>query len=316
MRPSDNSKSHHWFPVALQKYWQDADGNISYIKPNGTIIKKKVANRKVGTKRHGHTLLKGTEWEENFESEFDIDNKIHTLIEYIEKLHPLKGGFLAAIKLIWRALKNNKDPKSACRYHYIDKETQRIFILFLYSILIRSPQARYLCESYPSLFGLPRNEDVGKANMQQNFMEAKRQYETGSMSNQYFIIIFSPANDYFLYGDGCLDWLTYNTLGKRALIPLTPQICIYYCTPHSMRSNPNCASFIATPEIIEEINILTQIHSKEFLFFYKKPPILTDHFKISSHLKLADRRSKLIDMLDEIAGNTMKRGLLGLGSFN
>ena len=66
---SSNSREHHWWPVALQAYWTDSRGNVSWIDPGGKIQKKKAKNRKIAKKSHGHSLFRGSDWETNFEKE-------------------------------------------------------------------------------------------------------------------------------------------------------------------------------------------------------------------------------------------------------
>jgi hypothetical protein len=75
-----NSREHHWWPVTLQKYWADRNGDVSWITPDGVVHQKRVKNRKIAYKSHGHTMLKGRGgWETNFEAEFATsDNSSQT----------------------------------------------------------------------------------------------------------------------------------------------------------------------------------------------------------------------------------------------
>ena len=303
---SGASREHHWWPVALQTYWADRNGNVSWIGPDGRIEKKKAKNRKIAYKSHGHTLFKGGSWETNFEREFaSADDQIHRTIEAIKKLKPLgstPNEFFGLMKLFF---KRDRHLKDMSKFYALDKDVHRSLLLLLFSILIRSPGNRSRYESYSTLIGFPPNEEVGKANLRQTYLAAKRLIETSYLSHHYFILIYSPWKK-FIFGDGSLDWLTGSLMANRidgkALLPLTPNICLYFCTPRSMRRGVNCASFSAAPWIVDWINDTTQIYSRDKLFFLGKPPQIGDVFRQRQFLEHGQKSDHLVDLLDEIAG--------------
>jgi hypothetical protein len=104
MAGGSRSKNHHWWPVGLQSYWADKNGDVSWIEPDGIVDKKKSENRRIGFKRHGHTLFRGGAWGgSNFEGEFDIDSKVHQIVEHLSALKPLgqtMSEFLGLLR--WR----------------------------------------------------------------------------------------------------------------------------------------------------------------------------------------------------------------------
>ena len=122
---------------------------------------------------------------------------------------------------------------------------------------------------------------------------------------QLFVLLHSPS-DHFLFGDGSLDWLTDGLMTLRIngkmIMPLTPQLCVYFCTPQSMRSYLNCISMVATPWIVDRVNEVTQIYSRDRLFFLGKVPILTDAFRQQKFLRHGYRQDSLIDYLEHTAG--------------
>lgn len=249
------SREHHWWPVALQTYWADRNGDVSWIDPEGHIEKKKAKNRKIAYKSHGHTLLKGSGWETNFEGEFaSADDQVHKAIEGVKKLKPLGAALPEFFTLMKLFLKRDRHLRDMCKFYRLDESTHRSLLLLLFSVLIRSPGNRNRYESYSTLMGLPQDEEVGKANMRQTYLAAKEIIDTGYLSHHYFILIHSPWKS-FVFGDGSLDWLTGSLLARRidgkALLPLTPNTCLYFCTPRSTRAGMNCASFSAAPWIVD-----------------------------------------------------------------
>ncbi|MFT6533046.1 MAG: hypothetical protein ACJASC_002604 [Limimaricola cinnabarinus] len=310
MPSKKRSKNHHWWPVALQTYWADREGNVSWIEPSGKILKKRAENRRIGFKIHGHTLFRGSVWETNFEDYFDIDNEVHKVIYRIRNFKPLGQTPREFLALLHLFLKNNRDLRDVCKYYHLDESTRRQLLLLVYSLLIRSPANRARYEKYGSKFGLPADEETGKGNMLNNYRIAKEICEKSPSPNQYFVLIHSPIKK-FVFGDGSLDWLTYSLASSqirgRALIPLTPNLCVYVCTPSIMRTNQNLASLTAAKWMVDRINEITQIRSRDKIFFLGKPPQIIDAFSSSQFLSLERTQGDLIDLLDEVAGNSGHR---------
>jgi hypothetical protein len=296
----------------MQSYWANNAGYVSWVEPNGMISRKRAANRKIGFKAHGHTIFRGDVWESNFESEFDIDNEIHVTIAALNTLKPYgrtPSEFIAAIKLL---LKRDRSLRDICKFYKLEENLHRNLLLLIQSLLIRSPANRFRYESYPAIFGLPPDEEVGKANMVQNYKLAKRLCQHGLISNQYFVLLHSPCKK-FIFGDGSLDWLTSGLIGNRidgrTLIPLTPHLCVYFCTPMKMRTSPNCASLTAAPWMVDWINEITQIYSKDKLFFLGRPAKLSEAFRQAQFFEHKERTDALIELLDEIVGIKKRRSL-------
>jgi hypothetical protein len=80
-----------------------------------------------------------------------------------------------------------------------------------------------------------------------------------------------------------------------------------------MMTSPNCASLIAAPWMVDWVNSIVQIYSKDKLFFLGRPPKLTDHFRERQFLEHGERTDAFVEMLDEIAG--IKKAPNGLVSF-
>lgn len=298
---NDPSRDHHWWPVGLQSYWADESGYVSWVEPDGKIVRKKSANRKVGRKAHGHTLFKGTNWEFNFEKEFGIDDRVHEIVSTLNSFVPFGRKPSEWLYIIGLMFKRDRIPQDAAKIYHMDDETLRAATLFIVSLLLRSPNKRNRFESYSRLTGNEPDENVGKLNMHQAFLLAKKICER-SLGNRHMVLLHSPF-DRFTCGDGTLDWMTGNGDGGlrgRALIPLTPKLCIYCSTPMIMRKDRNCAAIIAAPWMIERVNYLVQVYSKNHIFFRGKPPKIEDVFRVNAFMQHRNYRDYLTDFLDEI----------------
>lgn len=286
----------------------DRHGNVSSINPDGIIEPKRVKNRKIAYRSHGHAFLRGTPWETNFEDEFSsADNNASKVVEALLAIKPLGGTTAEFLDLL---VKRPKNLREMCKFYHLDEDIHRSLLLLLLSLLIRSPARRYRYELYPAKFGLPPDGEIGKGNMQQQFHIAKKLCETSFLSNQYTVLIHASRKK-FVFGDGCLDWLTGSLNGLQirgsALVALTPRLCVYFCTPHTMRRSPNCASFRAAPWMVDWINNIVQIYARDRLFFLGRTPVLTDVFRRRRFQEHARKEDDLIDMLDEVAGNKIRR---------
>lgn len=292
----------------MQKHWTDQNGNISWVNPTGTVTKKKAENRKVAKKAHGHTVLLNGPWTTNFEDDFDAaDNSIHHVLAKLDVM-PARGGknFADFISLMSLLRKRDRSLSDMCRFYEMNRDDLLSLARLLMSLLIRLPARRHKYEHVPQLFDLPPDENVGKLNMRQFYGIARDSIERDAYSSLFFILIRAPLRE-FVYGDGVLDWMTDSLVGLhirgRALVPLTPKLCVYMCTPETRRGPYNCASFFAAPWIVEAINEITQIYSKEHLFFRsKKLPRLTRHFRLGEFLSHEKQQDSLVALLDEVAG--------------
>ena len=313
------SRQHHWWPVVLQNFWADGNGDVAWITADGKVEKKRFKRRKIACKRDGHTALRGGVWETNFEDDFQgADDAVRHIICQLKKLTPFGCSLKDFFQLIEMLFKRERSLKAVCNFYTLEENLHRNLLLLLISLLIRSPATRFRHENFPVQFGLTANEDVGKINMHQMFSTAKRLCKTGSLSNQYFVLIHSPFKT-FIFGDGHLDWLTYKLFGfsisGRALVPLTPGLCIYFCTRGMTRPGPNCASLTALPWMVDCINDITQIYSGDKLFYLGHPPKLSQSFRQRQFLEHKEKTDELIDMLDEVAGNKSSKRLQDYSAF-
>ena len=300
------SREHHWWPVGLQKHWTDASGNLSFINPHGRVSRKKAANRKVAKKAHGHTVLMKGPWTTNFEPDFErADDSINAVLSSLEQ-YKAKGGssFWDFLKLMSLLSKRDRTLRDMCRYHELDSQLAAAAALLIVSLLIRLPARRHVYEGVSQWVGLPPDPNIGKMNMRQFFHIARDAIEKGAASRMFFVLIRSPLRE-FIYGDGVLDWMSDSfaslQIRGRALLPLTPKLCVYVCTPSVRFGRHNCASFYAAPWMVDAINEMTQIYSKDFLFFRSKPPVLTEHFKSEQFLSHELQRDDLLELLDDVA---------------
>ena len=283
----------------------DKNGDVSWIDPDGALGKKKAKNRKIGYRRHGHTIAPNANGEYNFEDEFAVDGKIHHVIKQLEDLKPFGSKLVDVFRLVRYIFKQPRNFMDICSSYSLDYTLRKDAVLLVHSIIMRSPQTTSSMCEYPELFGLPTSEDVGKINLLQNYSSFRKSLSPSKLSNVHILLIHS-ASGRFVFGDGCFQSLSSVYGGQmilgRAILALTPNLCVYLCAPLTILSSSNCTSICAPAQMISEINELTQIYSKNRIFFRGKIPKTTPEFQSAEFGVLEGGRNSLIDLLDAISG--------------
>jgi hypothetical protein len=291
--------------MGLQKYWRDSSGNVFWVNASGQTASMPGDWRKIGSTEYGHSAIIDTVWQTNFEEQFTIDSKVHDIVKKLESMRPQETLSHTSVGLAAHFQDGHQNIPDTCYYHHIKEPLRRELLLLICSLLIRSPANRFAYENAPLIAGLPPNQDVGKINMRAIYKSAKKICRLGKASNQYFVLLHSPEKR-FVFGDGALDWLTESVMTNRlhgqALIALTPSICIYVTTPLAMGSSINCASLIATSFMVDQVNEIIQIYSKERLFYCGPPPRLSENFLANQFLAHRVKHDPFLASLDKIAG--------------
>lgn len=301
----DNSINHHWWPKALQSYWSDSDGYVSWIDPSGKTSCKKYKNRKIAIKRHAHTAAPNDIWQTRFEEDFaSVDAKVHQVIKILERQFDVKLK-LAEIKSAFaRIIGTVNDPLLRCHRKEVDQQEYKDAVQFILSILIRSPRTHFIFSGYTSKWGFKEADpDVGKMHIRMRFDEASQFCRGDGVSNIRLLLLHSPK-DAFYFGDGLADNISANIrrhkASGRALVALTPRLCAYLKYSPRLRSEYSITSLAARPDEVEEINEIGQIYAKDALFFRGAAPILGENFKASEYRELTSERCRLFERLDKI----------------
>ena len=253
-------------------------------------------------------MLRGTVWESNFEPFFDAeDNSIHETIKALQELKGFGSTPTEFVSMLWSILRRDVGAKKLTKAHAFDEQSHRDLVRLVFSLLIRSPSSRRQRENYIKWMrpDAEPNEETGKANMSQDYRIAKDLWESGPISTQTFILLHSPYRK-FITGDGYFDALTPNLVAGRidgrALVPLTPSLGVYFCTPNPKIGMNNMIALTVPAWMVDKINSRTQVYSKEQLFFVGKPPKIEEAFKRNEFLNYSQYRDEILDILDEVAG--------------
>lgn len=302
----DNSREHHWWPVALQDHWSTLR-KVHALQHNGEVISKVFDRRKIARKSHGHTIILDQDlWRQNFEGAFaKADDSIHEVVAVCQEICAMPKLAKLVLRAAKRRITRRIELADLSQTFSISKRFRNDLFNLCLSLMIRSPANRFSLERAGAAFGLPPNEQVGKLNMLNQVRAMNEAFEAGFFTNIYPIFIASLTRE-FIFGDGLLETFTSSSgFGFRnghSLIPLTPNICIFFSTPFSVRDDRNARLLFAPNWVVDEINSITELYSKEVVFFSFKKPTVSERFALNEHRFLKGHRNDFVSKLLEMCG--------------
>jgi hypothetical protein len=307
---------HHWWPESIQKqYWQDANNRVHWIEPDGRLDYKNPENHRTGSNLRHHTIdqinwngdkrpqplhyLNGA----NFENDFQIDNNVHKVVALTRELAQSAKVIPPSDPLAQITFKQNL---SEVRWTRHEQSELNQLMAFCLSLLVRSPANQFRLKKTPTIANLPENLAVGKQQMRAQFKNALSILE-GSTPRTFLptILLSDTPNATFLFADGLPDCLTGSLFDPQrltaghALVPLTPNICIFVSTSEVWTSQRNCAVLRVSSAAVQRINLLTQVYARDKLFYKGEPPKLTEEFRRHEHLELVCGSDPMFDALNE-----------------
>jgi|GEM_PF-2556254 len=289
----------HWWPKGLQRLWVNQEGYVSRIKPSGEVDKKSLSNKRSAGFAHkigGHKMTFGTSpWNHTFEPDFDeVDNNGPPILKRIaEKLHGEDRELFSLLS---------------------EPDITEALVRLCFSLLIRSPAFRYRYSHADESFGLGYDEETGKTNISHFWRHAKDIDLTQCNSGK--LLLLQSKKGEFYFGDGLYDTIFTRPLGWRsqgsqhvadltgeALVPLLPNLCAYlYFERDGLGATTHLTQVRAGS--VAAVNDLTQIYSKEQLFFRTLPPALTEEYRRNEYRAVLQKPVTLITALREaVTGN-------------
>ena len=207
--------------------------------------------------------MRGTPWEHNFEFMFqDADNSVGELVKFFR--------------------------------------IERNFLDLASSLYVCSPANRAIWTKYPERHGFPDSEETAKANMLMEYRALKRCVRSGVRPIKAYVVLRSIKKE-FHCGDGWLGSMHPNSRGPlKGLIPLTPDICIYFFSPRMLRRDRNMFTMTAFDWQMDRINEITQIYSMNHLFFRRQVPKLTDEYRSGQPRMLKYHSDPILAQLEEV----------------
>lgn len=263
------SESHHWWPRGLSKLWQDADGKVTRLSWDGREVR--APSKQFGAINNAHHVKLAGPWAGSIEPLFgDADTALPTIAQNLEQLSYIQGtqgvGF-----------EERMSP------HSINDKDRKLLGEGLASLLMRCPAHRNSLHLTTERFWGRLGDQVHKyddtliaLNINQHYRQVVTSLERGGK-----IVLLRSGEREFVMGEGYLSTLVGMTieLQYRCLVPLTPTLAVLAFAPNSYRSVPPVCTIGLTSEEVDCVNDVTQIYTREYIFYRNQKPRLIDAFR-------------------------------------
>jgi hypothetical protein len=276
------SARHHWWPESVSQYWNDNEGCVHWIKPEGEVIRSPAKG--FGLIRNGHHFKPDPEgkpnpWDQSFECVFDTaDRRFPEMIEWLCRLEykhiPLR-----------RARKEGMLPQN------IDEERLATLVECIVSLVVRSPKFRESGVALAENLRGPLQQRERNALISANIMHCQRHIADSIQTDGKFAVLFTNERE-FVFGDGFYHNLhsqTQDGFGVRIVVPITPNVTIFYSRPNRYRQDPKLVSLLLTDQEVEFFNQTVQIYARNSLFYRNGKPDLHEEYKAAQHLVYGER---------------------------
>lgn len=274
------SERHHWWPECVSAYWKDKEGMTHWLLPDGTV--KRMPPKNLGVIGNGHHIKLASDgeaspWDESFESAFQrADDNFPRVIDWLESLER-EARFDAPDRTSRFLTQPNSD------------ELIGLLVEGLVSLAVRSPMSRQAAVSLAerlrgSIPSHERNAIIGL-----NLRGSQRVVSDSIGTRAKFAVLYSPDRE-FIFGDGLFHNITSPNqlpLTPTILAPLTPHIGALMVRPMQYTADPRLVTLMLSEEEADHFNHITQIYSKEMLFYRSEKPKIIDEFRRRQHLQIS-----------------------------
>jgi hypothetical protein len=120
-----------------------------------------------------------------------------------------------------------------------------------------------------------------------------------------FAVLLSGDRE-FIFGDGFMHNITSITNAPHApiaLVPLTPEITIFYTRPMQYRTYPQAFIANLTPEEVLFVNSTVQIYAAHYLFFREICPVIEPAFEKGEHRQFEYNSHPWMETLGQVVAN-------------
>lgn len=291
------NERHHWWPQGLSKFWGDDTGHAHQLACNGDLARS--LPKSFGAIRNDNNITfknVPTVWDESFEKTFaKADDAFPSLISWLRSLaSPVVakvGPFAERLTPL-----------------VVTKERQDMIGECLASLIARSPSFRQriskTAEYYRGRFGF-KDPAPDKSLIGLSVRGAQKEFSNTLKSGGKFVVLFSGQQE-FIFGDGFLHNFSsaHRPLAPRCLVPLTPEIAIFYTRPMQYGTYPKGLVLNLVPEEVAFVNRTVQVYANRFVFFRSIHPVVDEVFGQCQHLEFKYHQHPWLDDLERVVAET------------
>jgi hypothetical protein len=283
------SAAHHWWPRGLSELWADEQGQVTRASWDGKILRAPSAQ--FGAITNGHHIKLDGPWATSIEPLFDdADSALPSLVKKLESLSYDDGASAKINKRITP--------------HDMSSEDRRLLGEGLASLLVRCPAYRNLLHLTTEHFWGRTGDQVRKhddtliaANIHQHYKQI-----VGSLERGGKIVVLRSGEREFIMGEGYLSTLIGYTvqLQYHCLVPLTPTLAVLAFALGRYWTDPPICTLGLNANEVRFVNDVTQIYSRDYVFYRKGAPILIDGFRAREFRTVQYHRFEWLDWLMEV----------------
>jgi hypothetical protein len=285
-----SSSVDHYWPESISDFWKDSEGQVNRHSWNGELTRSPPKN--FGGLKKGHQIRLDGLWDTTIEPQFNkADSNVPRVIKQLLSLdskdrvesRPLQERLLG---------------------YTLTDDMRAILGEILASLIVRSPAFRNHKAITANFYrqGLPHRDSNGErnlivANMNQDYQRIVQSLRTGGK----IVVLFCDTTE-FIFGDGFLNNISADSFSnQKLLIPMTPNMCVALSRPISYYSKPNTITVRLATEEVDMCNEITQIYTKDYVYYRNVRPKIVPEFSKRSFLELEYHRHPWLDnLLDEI----------------
>lgn len=272
------SALHHWWPQCVSKCWLNDEGIVYHLFWDEHCIPQ-TNPKNFGAIKNAHLIkhaIYPTDWDEDFENIFGYSD----------------GAFPKILDWLTGSQEN---------HFLLDKEHENFDTLLecLLSLVVRSPRFRNQIKiNVENITSQKTDDKLIKIN-QKNTFDIFKKHLRGQGK---FAVIYSKYQE-FIFGDGFYNNFT-STVGiplePRIIVPLTPNMCVFYSRPMSYIRYPRLIAMEVEIEDINFINETTMTYSQDYIFYRSQQPITTENFKRKKFLEYDPNSDPVISAFSKI----------------
>lgn len=283
-------ESHHWWPQGLSNFWADQDGLTFRLTSSGEV--KQSPPKNFGVISSAHAIKLDGPWNATIEPIFDFadDNLPRIVTSILEMIRAEKTVDDRA----------NRHFQNRVRAYAMGRQERDAFAECLASLILRSPEfrnrIRLTINAYREDFGhseISARDNLIAGNIYQWFPNAVADFR------QAHIALLYSHDSEFIFGEGYLNNVSgpTHTSNLRAVLPLTPELTAICFSGSGNRPPSQICSLAVTALEVSGINCLTQIYTKDYIYFRSQKPSILDIFARNQFLQRSHHEDALIESI-------------------
>jgi Protein of unknown function (DUF4238) len=263
------SELHHWWPRGLSRLWEDDRGKVMRLSWDGS--ERRTPPKQFGAITNAHHINVGGPWSTSIEPMFgDADSALPGLATKLESLSYIERERHVAFD-------------RRIMPHELDPQDRKLLGEALASLLVRCPAHRNILHlTAESVWGrtgdqVRKHDDtLIAANIHQHYQNV-----VSSLARGGKIVLLRSGTGEFIMGEGYLSTLVGLTveIQYHCLVPLTPTLAVLAFAPLRYRTDPPICTIGLMREEVDIVNNVTQIYSRDYIFYRNEAPKLIDAFR-------------------------------------